>query len=158
MSEYMEVNLAFSVLKSSIAIGVFWLSMTLGRIIILPIIEKIGSRAMVGVLAVGGAITTFLAAFVSSEAFAWAITVLMGLFYSGQYGIMLGQGGKRHKDYSGTTFAFLISSGGIAMATIPALLGVVTESFGVFVAQILPAFLFVILFFVYCFAAKPETE
>ena len=157
MSEYMKVNLGFAVLKSSFSIGVFWLSMTIGRIIILPLIKKIGSRAMIGILAAGAAVATFISAFVSSEVFAWTVTVLMGLFYSGQYGIMLGQAGKRHKEYSGTSFAFLISSGGLAMAIIPALLGVVSENFGVFIAQMLPAFLLVIVLFIYCFIAKPET-
>ena len=42
------------------------------------------------------------------------------------------------------------------MAVIPALLGVVSENFGVFVAQILPAFFFVVILVVYCFIARPE--
>ncbi|MGI5848782.1 MAG: MFS transporter [Christensenellales bacterium] len=156
MSEYMNVNLGFPVLKSSLAIGVFWLSITLGRIATLPILKKVSSRVVVGVLAVGAALSTFASAFVSGEAFAWIIIVLMGLSYSGQFSIMLGQGGKRHLEYSGTSIALLSGTGGISMAVIPALIGVVADNFGVFISQMLPALLFVLLFFVYCFVAKPE--
>ena len=156
MSEYTKDNLGFPVLKSSLAIGVFWLSITLGRIISLPILKKVKPRIIIGVLAPAAAIATFASAFVSGEAFAWAIIVFMGLTYSAQFSIMLGQGGKRHVEYSGTSIALLTGAGGISMAVIPALIGVVADNFGIFISQMLPALLFVILFFLYCFVARPE--
>ena len=158
MSEYMKYNLSFSVFKSSIGVGVFWLSITIGRIIILRITEKVSARLVMRILALVAAVVTFVSAFVFSEAFAWIVIALMGLFYSSQFPIILGQAGVRHKEYSGTTFAILICSAGIAMAIIPALIGVVTENISVFVAQILPAFLLLILLFVYSFATKPEKK
>ena len=156
MSEYMEANLGFGILKSAIAIGVFWLSITLGRIINLPIVKKVSTRIVIGVLAAGSAIVTFTSAFVTNEIFAWIIVVLMGLFYSSQCPIMIGQGSKRHAEYSGTSIALMIGSAGIAMATIPALLGVVTDRFGVFVSQVIPVFFFIVILIVYSFIAKPE--
>ena len=157
MSEYMDVNLGFGVLKSAIAIGVFWLSITIGRLINLPVIKKIRARTVLGVLAAGSAVVTLAGAFVSSEIFAWIIVFLMGLFYSGQNPIMISQAGQRHAEHSGTSIALLVGSCGIGMSTIPALLGVMTDRFGVFVSQIIPAFFFVVILIVYCFIAKPES-
>jgi fucose permease len=107
-------------------------------------------------LAAGAAVVTFASAFIKSEALIWVVTVLMGLFYSSQWPLMVGQTVKRHVVHSGTTMALMVASGGIAMAVIPALLGVVSENFGVFFSQILPAFFFVIILVVYCFVARPE--
>ncbi len=156
MSEYMEENLGFAVLKSSLAIGVFWLSITVGRIIINSLCRLMSTRMMVGMLAVGAAVVTFASAFIKSEALIWAATVLMGLFYSSQWPLMVGQTIKRHTAHSGTSTALLVASGGISMAVIPALLGVAAENFGVFVSQILPAFFFAVILLVYCFIARPE--
>lgn len=156
MSEYMDTNLGFSVLKSSLAIGVFWLSITVGRLINIRIGERVSTRVLVGVLAIGAAVVTFVSAYVASEAFAWISTVLMGLFYSSIWPLMVGQAGKRHAQHSGTSFALVVSTGGISMAIIPALMGVVAQNFGVFISQILPAFFFAILFFLYVFIARPE--
>ena len=114
------------------------------------------ARTMVGLLAAGAAVVTFVSALIKSEALIWAATVLMGLLYSSQWPLMVGQTVKRHPAQSGTSTALLVASGGISMAVIPALLGVVSENFGVFVAQILPAFFFVVILVVYCFMARPE--
>jgi fucose permease len=156
MSEYMEVNLGFDVLKSALAIGVFWLSITLGRFVCNWLGRFMSIRAMVGMLAVGAAVVTFAAAFIRSEALIWGVTVLMGLFYSSQWPLMVGQTVKRHATHTGTSMALMVASGGIAMAVIPALLGLISENFGVFISQILPAFFFVIILVVYCFVARPD--
>lgn len=156
MSEYMQVNLGFTVLKCSLAIGVFWLSITVGRMICNVLGRFMRARTMVGLLAAGAAVVTFASALIKSEALIWAATVLMGLLYSSQWPLMVGQTVKRHPAQSGTSAALLVASGGISMAVIPALLGVVSENFGVFAAQILPAFFFVVILVVYCFIARPE--
>jgi len=156
MSEYMETNLGFTALKCSLAIGVFWLSITVGRIICNGLGRVLSPRALIGLLAAGAAVVTFASAVIKSEALIWAATVLMGLLYSSQWPLMVGQTIKRHVTHSGTSMALLVASGGISMAVIPALLGFVSENFGLFASQILPAFFFVVILVIYCFIARPE--
>ena len=143
MSEYMEAGLAFTVLKSSLAIGAFWLSITVGRLICNKIAPHVPVRTLVAVLVSVSVVVTFVSAFVSSEIFAWVMIVLMGLFYSSQWPLMVGHVTKRHAAHSGTSIAMMSCSGGIGMAVIPALIGLVAERFGHFAAQMMPAFFFV---------------
>lgn len=154
MSEYMEKGLAFTVLKSSLAIGAFWLSITVGRLICNKIAPHVPARTLVAVLASVSAVVTFVSAFVSSEMFAWVMIVLMGLFYSSQWPLMVGQVVKNHAAYSGTSIAMMACSGGIGMAVIPALLGLIAERFGHFTAQMMPAFFFVGILVLFCVVAR----
>ena len=156
MSEYMEAGLSFSVLKSSLAIGAFWLSITLGRALCNGLMNKIPTRLLMGVLAAFSALVTFIAAFVSSEAFAWVMIVLMGLFYSSQWPLMAGQTAGRHAAFSGTSMAILGCSGSIGMAVIPAFLGLIAENFGLFVSQVMPSFFFIAILILFCFIARPD--
>lgn len=156
MSEYTKEGLAFSALKSSIAVAVFWLSITAGRIISYAIFGRISARLLVGIIAGASAVVTFISAYVSSEAFAWIIIILMGLFYSSQWPLMVGQTVNRHSSYTGTSMALLVCSGGIGMAAVPAILGVVSEKFGLFVSQIMPSFLFIAIIIIFCFVARPD--
>jgi fucose permease len=156
IAEYMEINLGFPILKQSFAIGAFWLAIVIGRMIVTRVLGKVRPRIVVAVLSVGAAISSFAAAYVSSEAFAWVITVFMGLFYSSLWPVMVGQATMRHQAFSGTSTAIAVSSGGLALGVVPAILGVVTDHFGVFVSQIIPAFFFVAIFVIYVFIARPE--
>ena len=155
MSKYMDVRLGFTVLKSAIAIGVFWLSIVAGRLVVLHI--KASVRTVVGVLSVCAAVVTFSSAFTEGEVFVWVTTVLMGLTYSGIWPLLMGEAEARHTAHSGTTYALLFTGGGIAMAAIPALVGAAAEAFGVAMMHIIPALLFVGIFVVYLFViARPE--
>jgi len=156
MSEYMEKGLAFSALKSSAAVAVFWLSVTAGRVVLYKLLGRVSARLLVGVIAGASAAVTFGSAFVSSEAFAWTLIVLMGLFYSSQWPLMVGQTVNRHASYTGTSMAFLVCGGGLGMAAVPALLGVVSEKFGLFISQITPSFLFLAIIIIFCFDARPD--
>lgn len=156
MSEFMKEKLNFTILKSSLAIGVFWISISVGRALLLPVIKRVNIRIVIGFLSVFAAASTIASALVSGEMFAWLLIILMGLFYSGVGSLIIAQSSKRHIKYSGTSVGLLNSFGGISMAVIPAVLGVVTENFGVFVAQLIPAFLFILVLITYCFIAKPD--
>lgn len=156
MSEYMEAKLSFSVFKSSLAISTFWLSITLGRALCNILMRRVSSRKLAGVLAAFSAVVTFIAAFVSSEIYAWVMIALIGLFYSSQWPLMAGQTAGRHAAFSGTSMAILGCGSGIGAAVIPATLGVVTENFGHFTAQIIPSFLFIAILVIFCFVARPD--
>ena len=161
MAQYMKSSLGFSVLKQSYAIGAFWLAIVVGRVIVSRVVRRVRPAIVIAVLCVGGAAVTFASAYIKtigSEAVAWVIAVLMGLFYSAIWPVMVGQGVKRHQALSGTSNAIAIASGGLALAVVPAMLGGVIDAAGEFVAQIIPAFFFVAIIIIYVFIAKPEKE
>jgi fucose permease len=158
MAEYMKVNLGFQVLKQSFAIGAFWMAIVVGRFIVTQLHNRVSPRVIIAVLAAGAASASFAAAYVSSEAFAWIIAILMGLFYSSLWPVMVGQALGRHKQFSGTSSAIAVSSGGLALGVVPSALGAVADKFGVFVAQIIPSFFFVVILVVFYFIARPEKK
>jgi len=127
MSTFLKQNLHFSMTKSSIAVGVFWFAIVVGRLICTPLTLKYSTRIITMVLAFISVLVTALSGIVRSEFAVWAVIIAMGLAYSSQWGLIVSYGNEHYKRYTGTVFALLVGSGGLGMAILPFLTGIIGQ-------------------------------
>ena len=158
MSTFLKKNMDFPISKSSLAVSIFWLVVTIGRLICSPLTLRYSARFLAIVLALFSVVVTILSGLVGSEFAVWAVIVAMGLAYSSQWALIVAYGSSIYKKYSGTVFALLVGSGGVGMAVVPFLMGIIGEYINMRIAMISPALLFlmVALIFVNIEKIKPK--
>lgn len=139
MSTFLTQVIGFSVVKSSIAVGVFWLAMTVGRYLCGLLTLRFDLRAIIIVLAGLSALVTALSGLVASQPFVWTIIVLMGLTYSSQWPLIVAYGNANYTTSSSTVFALLVGSGGVGTTVIPYAIGVLGEQTSIRIAMVSPA-------------------
>jgi len=145
MSTFLKQNLKFSVTNSSIAVGIFWGAMSIGRIICGRLSLRYPARNIIIVLALLSAVATALSGFVVGEVAVLLGITAMGFAYSSLWPLIASYGGNYHKENSGTVYSLLIGSGSIGSAIIPLLMGVIAQNINIRVAMISPAILFLII-------------
>lgn len=149
LSTFLKKNLEFSVTKSSVAVGLFWLSVTVGRFICTTLTNRFSIRNIVIVLAVSSGITTFLAGAISNQYAVWICIVLMGFAYSGLWPMIVAYGDKHYTNLKGTVFALFIGSGGVGASIVPLLMGYLAQGVNIRLAIMSPALLFFLLGYVF---------
>lgn len=154
LSTFLKKNLEFSAVKSSIAVGLFWLAMTVGRFICATLTNRFSTRAIIIVLAAASGIATFLAGAISNQYAVWVFIILMGLTYSSIWPMIVGYGDKLYKNSKGTVFALLIGSGGVGASVIPLFMGFIAQGVNIRLAIMSPAILMFVLGYIFVRAEK----
>jgi fucose permease len=142
---FLEEEIGFTTIKSSIALGLFWISITVGRLICGGLTFRYSTRSLVIALSFLSSIATGLCALVASEFLAWVVIVFMGLSFSSVWPLIVGYGGQKYKKSSGTAFAVLVASGGAGSMIIPYSMGLVSERAGLRAGMISPVILFLLV-------------
>ena len=163
MSTFMMEKMQFTLVESSLSVGVFWSSMIVGRLICTSLLSRFKTKYFIIVLAFCSAAATAASGFVPGAAAAWAVIVLMGLSYSSIWPLIIAYGSERMKNSSGTIFALMVGSGGIGMSIIPAIMGFLSERISISFSMISPALFFAIVGIVFLFidriqAAEKKTS
>ncbi len=149
MSTFLKQNLGFSLEKGSIAVGVFWIAMTAGRIFCGWLALKVKTARILMVLGFAACATAASSVFVSGETLAWIQVALMGLSFSSIWPLTVGYGGEYKGTGSSIVFSLLVGCGGIGAMIIPNLMGVIGSVTDAKLPMLIPAFalLFIGVFF-----------
>lgn len=150
LSTFVKQNLRFSAVKSSLAVGVFWMSMIIGRFICTLLTRKVRIGYMVIMLSFLASIVTWMFGILSSnQYFIWLLVTLMGLTYSGIWPLLVSYGCAQFEKNKGTVSALLMGSGGIGASIIPLSMGVIAQLLDTSWAIITPALLLFLLGFIF---------
>lgn len=142
MSTFLTRSLGFSIVESSVAVGVFWTAMTVGRLLCGQLTLRYDLRTIVIGLAGLAALATLASGLVSARAAVWLVIAALGLTYSSQWPLIAAYGSERYTASSGTVFALLVGSGGLGTTVVPYLMGLIGEQVTIRAAMISPAALF----------------
>lgn len=149
LSTFLKRNLAFTAVKSSIAVGLFWFSMTVGRYICSFLSNRFKTRSIVIILALASGIATVLAGAVTGEFGVWIIIVIIGLTYSGLWPMIISYGNKLFQNSKGTVFSLFIGGGGIGASVVPLMIGVIADNFNIRLGIMSPGILLFLLGFIF---------
>ena len=144
LSTFVKTDLGFSVTQSSLAVGLFWAAMALGRIGCGPFILRYSTRTIVIILAFFSAVVTAFSGSTTGN-WSWLVIFLMGFAYSSIWPLLVAFGGEQYPVYSGTVFALLVGTGGLGSTIIPYLVGIIGQNAGVRIAMISPAVCFLLV-------------
>ena len=145
MSTYTERNLNFSVMESSVAVAVFWIAVTLGRLAISFSIRKFEVRKMIMSLAFSTGVIYVIMGAAKQRWLVWPVIFLLGLACSSQWSLILSYGTERYRRNSGAVFAMLVAGGSVGMSAVPYFTGVVGDLFGMRSALLIPAMLSILI-------------
>ncbi len=145
MSTYTQNEFNFSPAKSSLAVGIFWASIIVGRLICTMFSLRYSSRIMVIMLASSSVVVAIFSGLVQSEIQVWLMIIAMGLFFSGQWPLIVAYGSEHYKKSLGTIFAVFVSSGGVGMSVIPFMMGVIGEHLSMKLSMMSTALYFLII-------------
>ncbi len=158
MATFLNKNLSFTVMMSSIAVGVFWFFVTLGRILCGFLSLRFSIRKIVIVLALLSAITTFLSGAVNNQALLWIVIAGLGITYSSQWPLIVSYGGSYFNTSSGTIFSIMIASGGLGTMIIPYGMGGIAQYANIRIAMMSPAVLFVVIAVIFIWFGGKKKE
>ncbi len=142
MSTFLTRSLGFSIVESSVAVGVFWAAMTIGRLLCGQLTLRYDLRTIVIGLAGLAALATLASGLVEARAAVWLVIAALGLTYSSQWPLIAAYGSERYTTSSGTVFALLVGSGGLGTTVVPYVMGLIGERATIRAAMISPAALF----------------
>jgi FHS family glucose/mannose:H+ symporter-like MFS transporter len=145
MVTFMMERLDFSIVESSLAVGIFWISMLLGRMICTLALKKRSAQDIVIFLSIASVFTTVFSAVASNRALAWIATILLGFSYSSIWPLIISFGSEYMDDSSGTIFSLMVGSGGLGSAIIPVFIGYLGQNFSLKISMISPAVFFVVI-------------
>lgn len=160
MSTFMQNEFKFSVSQSSVAVGVFWTAIVVGRFLCTIVNMRIKTRIIIIVLAFFSVIVSIFTGLAQSELQVWLTTIILGLALSGQWSLIAAYGSDIYRKSSGTIIAALVGSGGVGMAVIPFIMGVIGQYVGVRASMMSTAvfFLGIGLVFMVIDKIKPKKE
>lgn len=154
MSIFLKNSMGFSIRKSAIGVGLFWVSMTIGRIICGKLIRVFRLRNITLFLTFASAVAVFLTGFLTSEISMWVEIIVVGLAFSSLYPLILAIGSSFRSN--ATAFAFLVGSGGIGSIVVPFFMGVIGDNSSIRIAMMSPSLLFIIIGILIMFRGNTE--
>lgn len=158
MATFLKANLAFNKFNSDLAVGVFWLAMVVGRVVVTALLRKVKKRTFMLILAFPSAAATLGSAFVTTPEMGWVVAILLGLCYSSIWQLIVSYGSERYTRHTGTVFATFIASGGVGMSIIPLLMGTVGQYVNIKTAMALPAVFFLAIGIIFIFIERVRSK
>ncbi|MBK9714608.1 MAG: MFS transporter [Kouleothrix sp.] len=158
MSTFLKQRMAFSIVESGVAVGIFWVAMTAGRFLCGLLTLRFQLRAIIIGLACASALVTALSGVVSNRLAIWIVIGALGLTYSSQWPLILAYGSERYTASSGTVFALLVGSGGLGTTVIPYLMGVIGQYAGIRAAVASPAVLLLAIAAIMARIERPSAD
>lgn len=156
MSTFLTRSLGFSIVESSVAVGLFWAAMTVGRLLCGQLTLRYDLRTIVIGLAGLAALATLASGLVEARAAVWVVIAALGLTYSSQWPLIAAYGSERYTASSGTVFALLVGSGGLGTTVVPYLMGLIGERATIRAAMISPAVLFLAIVAIFWWLGQTE--
>jgi fucose permease len=145
MSTFLKNNLGFTIAKGSLAVGVFWIAMTIGRFICGQLSLKFKTRNIIIVLAYSSFVITAASLLISGETASWIGIPLMGFAFSSIWPLIVGYGGEYRKTSSATVFSMLVGCGGVGATVIPFCMGLIGSVSGTRIPMLLPLVSFLLI-------------
>jgi MFS transporter, FHS family, glucose/mannose:H+ symporter len=157
MSSFLKQNIGFSIFQAGLAVGLFWVSMTVGRIFLGEASLKVNVLVLIIALSLSSFAVTLASVFVFDKLAVWIVVALMGLSFSSIWPFIVAYGGEHKKSSSGMVFAALIGSGGLGGMVIPYLMGVAGQNINTKIPMLIPSVLFMIVAVIFIFFYKQKS-
>lgn len=109
-------------------VTVFWIAMTLGRVVTGSLLTRLPLLRLTFFLTVGGTVGAALALVWTGPGAALAWVGVTGLCFSGIFGLLLAEAGERYPRFAGTTFGAVVAAGGIGGAVVPWAVGALADT------------------------------
>lgn len=145
MSTFLKENMKFSIEKSSVAVGLFWLSMTVGRVLCGHLTLRYKLKHIIAVLAYLSTIVVVLSGLLTNEVALWIIIAVVGLAFSSLFPLIVSYGENQQSGSKGTVFALLVGSGSLGTTIIPLFMGIIGEKVNIRTAMVSPAILMLVI-------------
>ena len=109
-------------------VSVFWVAMTLGRIVTGSLVTRLPLLRLTLFLSAGGTAGTALALAWPERGATLALVGVTGLCFSGIFGLILAEAGDRYPRSAGTAFGAVVAAGGIGGAAVPWAVGALADT------------------------------
>ncbi len=156
MCTYLETGFMFTADKSTLAVSLFWIALTVGRVLCGMLTLKFKPVKIVIMLAFSSAIFTLLSAFVRSDFGIYFAVIAMGFAFSSQYPLIVSYAGNLFKSSTGTVFSLMVACSGVGNMLVPYLMGLTGEAVGMAASMIIPAVLFSFTGFIFIYLNKTK--
>jgi FHS family glucose/mannose:H+ symporter-like MFS transporter len=131
----------------SFTLSLFFIGLTIGRLLTGLISEKVGYSRTLVLLSLGSAVFFLLIYTIQAINPIIILFILLGFFLSGIYPTVMAQAGSIFPQYSGTISGVLTAAGGIGGMLMPLGMGIASEYAGLHVGLFLPLVSTIIMFF-----------
>ncbi|HHT10587.1 MAG TPA: MFS transporter [Candidatus Atribacteria bacterium] len=131
----------------SFTLSLFFIGLTIGRLLTGLISDKVGYSRTLVLLSLGSAVFFALVFTIQAINPVVIIFILLGFFLSGIYPTVMAQAGSIFPQYSGTISGVLTAAGGIGGMLMPLGMGLVSEYAGLQVGLFVPLISTIIMFF-----------
>lgn len=132
----------------SLALSLFFVGLTAGRLLNGFVSEKVGYSPMLLLLSLGSVILFSLLFAIQATGPSMVLFFLLGFFFSGIYPTVMAQAGSVFPQYSGTVSGVLTASGGLGGMLLPLGMGLVSDyaglRVGLFVSLVATIVMFVV--------------
>ena len=128
MPTYFEKILIGGKPFAGLVVSVFWVTITLGRLLTGVLIGKIPLMQLTLVFGIGGAIGGLLAISTLQPVFVLLAVGFTGFCFSGIFGLVLAEAGDRFPKSAGTVFGAIVASCGVGGALSPWVIGSLSET------------------------------
>ena len=109
-------------------VSVFWVAMTLGRLVTGALVTRLPLLRLTLFLAVGGTVGAALALAWTAPGPTMVLVGVTGLCFSGIFGLILAEAGERYPRFAGTAFGAVVAAGGIGGAVVPWAVGALADT------------------------------
>ncbi|HLK58180.1 MAG TPA: MFS transporter [Chthonomonadaceae bacterium] len=116
---YFRTSLPGGMVWSGVVVTLFWIAMTIGRIGVGPLIDRIPLLRLAILLALGGVVGSALAMAWTSPWVVLCWVAWTGLCFSGIFGLILAEVGTLFPKAAGSAFGGIVASGGVGGAIVP---------------------------------------
>jgi fucose permease len=154
MVTFMMEKLQFTIVESSLAVGLFWFAMIIGRMLCTLFLRWFTSKQIVVVLAAVSALTTAFSAFAATDIQAWIATALIGLSYSSIWPLIVAYGSESMQSSSGTVFSLMVGSGGLGSSVIPIMMGFIGQAVSIEFSMFSTVFFFIAIAVIFILLPK----
>ena len=128
MPTYFGRHLPGGAAWAGLVVSVFWVAMTLGRIVTGALVTRMPLTRLTMMLATGGALGAALTLAGTNPLVVLAFVAWTGLCFSGLFGLILAESGERYPHIVGTVYGAVVAAGGLGGAVVPWAVGALADT------------------------------
>lgn len=128
LSSTLQFQSQFSVMQAGVAVSLFWVAMTAGRLLCGRMLKVYPVKKLLIVLGVVSAAVSFAMSFASGIFMVYLLVVLLGLGCSSMFPFLNTYGAAQSKLPTGSSYSILMVSGGLGSMFIPYAIGAVEKT------------------------------
>ena len=125
---YLASARAATTAQANGALSLFWVAMSLGRLVCSTLSNRMTLDRLIIGLSVGAALSLVIVLVLPVGAWAWRLIGIAGLFYSGIFATTLAYAGNTYPRHSGTVFGLIMAAGAAGSLVGPWMMGSVAEA------------------------------